>query len=73
MENWDIAENHYIHASNMIPNRFMPLGCLMKLYQMIGNQHQALGIAEEIIAKEIKVPSPTVYNIIRKAEDSLSK
>lgn len=68
MGKWGDAERHYLLASNMIPNRFMPLNCLMELYQITGNHHQVLEIAENIIVKEIKVPSGTVYNIIKKAE-----
>lgn len=66
-ERWDDAESHYILASNMIPCRFRPLDRLMELYKKTGIRQKALEVAEVISAKDIKVHSPAITNIIRKA------
>lgn len=72
-DRWDDAESHYILASNMIPCRFSSLERLMKLYKKRGGQQKALKVAEVISAKEIKVHSPVVVNIIRNANALISE
>lgn len=70
---WAAAERSYLLAHDMIPNRFIPLSHLLELYQIIGNRQRALDVARQIVSKEIKVPSSTVYNIIRKAEEVIAE
>lgn len=69
IDEWEDAKHRYLLAHNMIPNRFMPLFCLMELYHRIEDQEQALKIAGEIITKEVKIPSATIQKIIKKAQE----
>lgn len=62
----DSAESHYKKASHMIPCRFMPLYKLLEIYKST-NQDAAINLAEEILAKPIKVPSSMINNIKQKA------
>lgn len=59
----------YRHASDMIPNRFIPLESMLNLYQKIGDTINARLIAKEILEKPVKVPSQQVEEIKRKARD----
>ena len=61
----------YRHASDMIPNRFIPLESMMNLYQKTGDTINARLVAKEILAKPVKVPSPQVEEIKRKARDKI--
>ena len=62
----------YRHASDMIPNRFLPLESMMDLYQQSGDTINARLIADEILDKPVKVPSPQVEEIKRKAREGMS-
>ncbi len=53
----------YKHASNMIPNRFLPLYRLVQLYRRVHDTASARRLARRIVKKSIKVPSHTVYSI----------
>jgi tetratricopeptide (TPR) repeat protein len=57
------AERHLKTAAAMCPIRFIPLYKLAKLYDATGRYDDALVVAEQIINKEIKIPSPTVTAI----------
>jgi len=61
----------YRHASDMIPNRFIPLESMLNLYQKIGDTINARLIAKEILEKPVKVPSPQVEEIKRKAREDV--
>lgn len=54
------AETHYIEASQMCPNRFMPLYRLVGIYDSLGRPDRALELAKEIVVKPAKIPSATV-------------
>lgn len=56
----------------MCPNRFMPLGCLLKLYIAQKKYGAAYDIAIQILDKPIKIPSATVHRIKREAEEYLT-
>jgi len=62
----------YRHASDMIPSRFIPLESMMDLYQQTGDTINARLIADEILSKPVKVPSPQVEEIKRKAREGMS-
>lgn len=62
----------YRHASDMIPNRFIPLESMINLYQQTGDTINARLIADEILSKPVKVPSPQVEEIKRKAREGMS-
>ena len=59
----------YRHASDMIPNRVIPLESMMDLYQQSGDTINARLIADEILDKPVKIPSPQVEEIKKKAEE----
>jgi O-antigen ligase len=61
---YDEAEKHFRLASSMCPNRFMPLYQLVLLYRETNRNEEALKLAQQILEKEIKIPSSTV-NAIR--------
>ena len=69
--NYGQSEEHLLKASNMCPNRFMPLYRLMKLYRLQGKVKEAESVALKIITKQVKVPSGTVDRIKREAKDLL--
>lgn len=57
------AEFHYKLASDMCPSRYVPIYQLVKLYKDIGRNDEALALAKQILEKDIKVESSTVYAI----------
>lgn len=59
------AELCSIEASNMCPNRFIPMYQLVKIYNKTGRKIEAYLLALEITKKDIKVPSLKVQKIIR--------
>lgn len=71
----DIASaiESYTLAHNMIPNRFVPLYCLMELYSSCGNDSLAQKMAWEITDKPVKVPSETVSFIKERAKVHLTQ
>lgn len=54
------AEIAYMQAYNMIPSRFYPLYLLAKLYDECGNKVMAVKMANNLINKEVKVPSTAI-------------
>lgn len=65
----DMAVRCYMTAKWMIPNRFMPLYRMMKLYVAHAERDKAVALAKQITAKEIKIPSLSVKKFIRDAEE----
>lgn len=63
LEKYAVAEQYFKKASAMCPIRFMPLYELVKLYQTIGNNDEALTLAKRIFSKEEKIPSSTITAI----------
>lgn len=64
LKRWDCAEKFYYCAHDMVPNRFIPLYKLMLLYKYSANTKQAIDIANNIVNKDVKVPSD-IINIIK--------
>jgi O-antigen polymerase len=62
----------FIHASNMIPCRFLPLFRLFEIYKESGQYELAEKWAKEIKNKMVKIPSPTVSFIQNEANLFLS-
>ena len=62
------ALQHYETAMNMCPVRFAPLEGMMQTYMDSGDALRADSIAQVILSKPVKVPSPQVEEIKRKAE-----
>lgn len=61
--NYAAAEQSYLKAMNMIPNRFYPLYLLMTLYQETGETKKAVVMARTIKRKKVKVPSKAISEI----------
>lgn len=61
--NWYMSEIHLKIASNMCPDRFIPLYNLHEVYIKTFRSYEAIHIAKQIIAKVVKVPSPAVFSI----------
>jgi hypothetical protein len=72
LKEWNKAEAHYTNASFMCPNRFLPLGELMNIYDSIGRNNAAIKIASEICSKPVKIKSSTIYKIQFKAKQRLN-
>lgn len=70
---YNLAEQYYIAAKNMIPNRFLPLGRLLYIYEAQSKNVEAMKIANEILSKEIKIPSAEVSWIIVAAQKFVEK
>ena len=67
------AEECLILASNMCPNRFIPLYQLVHLYDKIGEKEKAYEFANRITHKTIKVPSFKVQCIIDEMKEYVDK
>lgn len=63
------AEQSYIHASHITPNRHYPLYLLMVLYRETGQNDKALQTAHNLLEKQVKVPS----QVIRKMKEEAKK
>lgn len=63
----------YKTATNMIPCRFLPVYFLFKTHGDIGNQAMAEYYAKHIIAKPVKVDSPTIRSIQYEAQTFLKE
>lgn len=70
---YEKATESYQHASNMIPCRFMPLLGLLGIYKELGNKDMATKYANEIINKQVKIPSGTVSYIQNEARIFLNE
>lgn len=73
LEDWTKAEQHYKLASNMCPNRFIPLYKLHEIYKVKKEYHKAEEMAKKILKKNIKVPSETVNSIVTNMKIYLNK
>lgn len=62
-EQYEKAEDCFVLASNMCPNRFIPLYQLVHLYDRIGQKEKAYDLAEKIIHKTVKISSFKVQRI----------
>ena len=66
------ALQHYETAMWMCPVRFAPLEGMMQTYRDSGDLLRADSIAQVILDKPVKVPSPQVEEIKRKAREGMS-
>jgi len=67
------AENAFKMQYSMIPNRFFPLYKLLELYEETKEISKARQVAEIILRKPIKIYSPAVKDIRKKANEYLAK
>lgn len=63
MGNYGLAEQHLRKASAMCPVRFVPLYQLAKLYGKMARYDDQRRIAQQIMDKDIKVPSQRITDI----------
>lgn len=63
MGNYGLAEQHLRKASAMCPVRFVPLYQLAKLYGKMARYDDQRRIAQQIMDKEVKVPSQRITDI----------
>ncbi|MDR1122327.1 MAG: O-antigen ligase family protein [Dysgonamonadaceae bacterium] len=61
------AENMYLRASQIVPNRHYPLYLLMKLYTESGQTDKAKAMAETLLEKQVKVPSTAIREMQKEA------
>ncbi|WP_333625762.1 O-antigen ligase family protein [Sphingobacterium siyangense] len=66
-------EKHLKIASNMCPNRFLPLFNLHELYVQNNRIQEALELAKYLLVKEVKIPSPTVFSIKNKMKQYVER
>lgn len=57
------AEQAYLHAWYMNPNRFYPKYLLVKLYDESGQKEKSIEVAKELLGKDIKVESTAIEEI----------
>lgn len=72
-ENFDQAEKCFLLASNMCPNRFVPLYQLVHIYDRIGEEEKAYNLAEKITHKIVKIPSFKVQIIKNEMKEYVKK
>lgn len=63
MGNYGLAEVHLRKASAMCPVRFVPLYQLAKLYGRMGRYEDQHRMAQQVMDKEVKVPSQRITDI----------
>ena len=67
------AEEHYIQACNMCPNRFIPLYKLFKIYKQLDDTEKMLKVGKVILNKKIKVPSQKIDIILNNVKYELKR
>lgn len=65
------AEKFYLKAISMVPAGFYSKYLLVKLYTNSKQEQRAKAIAEEIIHKNVKIPSRAIEQIKKEMEDIL--
>ena len=73
LKQYNKAEENFLFASALNPYRFYPRYLLVKLYEETGNVEQAVIVAEEILHKKIKVPSPAIIEIKQRMKDLIER
>ena len=66
------AENMYIRASQIVPNRHYPLYLLMKLYAEIDEAEKAKAMAETLLNKPVKIQSTAIREMQMEAKRIIS-
>lgn len=67
------AEQAYLQASQMLPGRFFPLYLLAKLYDESEQKEKALKMANQLMNKEVKVPSKAIEEIKEEMQNIINK
>ncbi len=67
------AEECLLLAYQMIPNRFIPLYRLVKLYELQGKNKQALTLAQTILERPVKINSAEIVSIQHEMQQLIDK
>ena len=69
---FETAIPHYQNAAHMCPVRFAPLSGMLQTYQQTGDTVKADSIAQTIIDKPVKIPSPDIDEMKAEAASLLT-
>jgi len=69
--NYEKAEKYFLHAANMVPNKFYSKYLLVKFYYHTKQFDKAYKLSYKIMKMKIKVPSKTVLKIRKEVEEQL--
>lgn len=69
--NFNKADEHYIKAGYMCPNRFVPLYQRFKIYKQLGKTTKMQILGNNILKKKIKVPSKEIDIILNNVKYEL--
>jgi len=73
LQQYGEAENYLKKAAAMCPVKFMPLYRLTELYLETGRKEDAQVVAQKIMDKKIKIPSPIIKGIKNKMRNLLNE
>lgn len=73
MGQFKAAEQAYLNACAMTPDRFYPKYLLAKLYYDTHDTRKAIEIAKELLNKKVRVPSPAISEIRSEMEELLKQ
>lgn len=73
MGHCDLAEDAYIKAFSIMPNRLYPLYQLMRLYQDAGDSVKAREYATKVVSFKEKITSPATEQMKQEAKEYLHK
>ncbi|WP_298654065.1 O-antigen ligase family protein [uncultured Proteiniphilum sp.] len=73
LQQYSDSEKHLKKAAAMCPVKFMPLYQLTELYLETGRKEEARVLAQKILDKNVKVPSPVINSIKSKMRSLLNE
>jgi tetratricopeptide (TPR) repeat protein len=68
LKDYDSAEQRFVKAANIVPNRLYPHYLLMKLYVETENGEKAREMAQTVLTKEPKVRSTAIEEMRKEAK-----
>ena len=71
MNEYGKAENMYLCASHIVPNRHYPLYLLMMLYEETGQTEKVKAMAATLLEKPVKIPSTAIREMREEARKQL--
>lgn len=73
LQQYTETENHLEKAAAMCPVKFIPLYQLTELYLETGRKEEARVLAQKILDKKVKIPSPVISSIKSKMRNLLNE